>query len=149
MTGFSDAFKAALTEADIKTHNAKTDETETTKARVWLLSATEVGFDADGTEGTFLPLFDDFRMKVAAPTPEAVETASWTPGDFNTTAGWYWWLRSPYASYSHVVRHVVAAGTESYISAYRGLYGLRPALLLKSDISVSETPDERGVYIIE
>jgi len=34
LTGFSDAFKAALTEADVKTRNAKTDETETTKACV-------------------------------------------------------------------------------------------------------------------
>ena len=113
------------------------------------MSATEVGFDADGTEGAFLPLFDDFRMRVAAPTPEVVETASWTPEDFNPTTAWYWWLRSPNASNSYYVRLVDTTNEESISYAYGGGAGLRPALLLKSDISVSEAPDERGVYIIE
>lgn len=145
---FSRAFRDALTEADIKTRNAKTSDTETIKAKVWLLSATEVGFDKDGSEGVFLPIFADFRMKIAAPNTEAVETASYQPGGFNPTEGWPYFLRSPNAAYSNHVRLVYSGGSEYSSGAYYGDGGLRPALLLKSGISVSDEPDERGVYIL-
>lgn len=148
LTGFSEAFKAALTEADIQTLNAETKEVETIKAKAWLMSATEVGFDEDGKEGAFFPLFADFRMKIAAPSEEAVETASYQPGSFNPTEGWPYFLRSPEAGYSYSVRRVSADGSASDNGAYDGLYGLRPAFLLKSEISVSDEPDERGIYII-
>jgi hypothetical protein len=148
LSRFSRAFRDALTEADIKTRNAKTGDTETVKAKVWLLSATEVGFDKDGSEGAFLPLFDDFRMKIAAPNTEAVKTASCKPEGFNPTGGWPYFLRSPYTPRSDSVRLVRTDGSESSYRAYYGSYGLRPALLLKSGISVSDEPDERGVYII-
>jgi hypothetical protein len=145
---FSRAFRDGLTEADIKTRNAKTGDTETIKAKVWLLSATEVGFDTDGTEGVLLPIFADFRMKIAAPNAEAVETASYQPGGFNPTEGWPYLLRSPDAANSYIVRRVNSDGTEGRGNAYNGDLGLRPALLLKSEISVSDEPDERGVYIL-
>jgi len=149
LTRFSQTFRDALAEADIQTHNAITGEVETIKAKAWLLSATEVGFDKDGDEGVFLPLFADFRMKVAAPNAEAVETASYQPSNFNPTEGWPYLLRSPDAGSSDIVRRVYSDGTESYNDAYYGVSGLRPALLLKSGILVSDEPDKRGVHIIE
>lgn len=139
---FSETFLNALREAAIKTRD------EITQAKVWLMSASEVGLDKDGAEGPMFPLFEDFRMKVAAPSPEAVETASWKPSGFNATEGWPYWLRSPYAAYSYFVRLVLSDGSETYNYAYLGHLGLRPALLLSSEISVSDSPDERGVYII-
>jgi hypothetical protein len=60
------------------------------------------------------------RMKIAAPNTEAVETAS----------------------------YLYADGAEGIHDANNGYTGLRPALLLKSGISVSDEPDERGVYIL-
>lgn len=148
LTEFSEAFKAALTEATIRTRVPMSEDIEETHDKVWLMSATEVGFDEDGKVGVFFPLFDDFRMKIAAPNDEAVETASYQPGNFNPTEGWPYWLRSPYAGISIYVRRVYTDGSETYSLAYSGDYGLRPALLLKSEISVSDEPDERGVYII-
>lgn len=148
LTAFSDAFKAALTEADIKTRVTDDDSIQTIKAKAWLMSATEVGFDKDGDEGAPFPLFEEFRMRIASPTAEAVETASYQPESFNPDEGWYYWLRSPYSGHSNNVRLVNTGGSEAYLSAYHGSVGLRPALLLKSDISVSDEPDERGVYII-
>ena len=53
--------------------------------------------------------------------------------------GW-WWTITPWSrnrSYSYLVRHVYTSGALYYGLAYRGLYGVRPLLNLKSDIAVS------------
>ena len=66
--------------------------------------------------------------------------------------GW-WWLAtpySPYASYSHYVRYVDSDGTLRYNIAYYGGLGVRPALYLKSDISVSlDGNDESTIEVSE
>jgi len=142
LTGFSDVFKAAMVKANIKTRNANTGEIETVNDSVWLMSATETGYDENGDEGVFFPIFEEFRMKIATIDHNAVDTH-----DSLKSKSWYYWLRSPTATNSNNVRVVSTDGSVYGISAYVGPYGLRPALLLKSDISVSE-PDDYGVYYV-
>lgn len=67
--------------------------------------------------------------------------------------GW-WWLATPYsterAGYPSLVRYVYSDGTLADGSAYRGDYGVRPALYLKSDISVSlDGDDESTIEVSE
>lgn len=67
--------------------------------------------------------------------------------------GW-WWLATPYsterAGYPSLVRYVSSDGTLFYSSAYSGAYGVRPALYLKSDISVSlDGNDESTIEVSE
>ena len=68
--------------------------------------------------------------------------------------GW-WWLATPYsterAGYPSLVRYVYSDGTLSnYGSAYNGNNGVRPALYLKSDISVSlDGDDESTIEVSE
>ncbi len=68
--------------------------------------------------------------------------------------GW-WWLATPYsterAGYPSLVRNVFSDGTLYYIvSAYSGYGGVRPALYLKSDISVSlDGNDESTIEVSE
>lgn len=68
--------------------------------------------------------------------------------------GW-WWLATPYsterAGYPSLVRYVNSDGTlNSYYFAYYGSYGVRPALYLKSDISVSlDGNDESTIEVSE
>ena len=69
--------------------------------------------------------------------------------------GW-WWLATPYsterAGYPSLVRDVYSDGTlyYNYIGAYSGYYGVRPALYLKSDISVSlDGDDESTIEVSE
>jgi hypothetical protein len=142
LTRFSDAFVEALAYAEIRTLN------KTNKARVWLLSATEIGFDKNGTEGMYFPLFDDPRMRRATPTQEAVYAADTELAGFSTRESWRYFLRSPYAASSSNVRLVYLDGTEYYSSAFDGRVGLRPAFLLQSEISVSDEPDECGIYLV-
>ncbi len=68
--------------------------------------------------------------------------------------GW-WWLATPYsterAGYPSLVRRVLSDGTLYYdYRAYLGIYGVRPALYLKSDISVSlDGDDESTIEVSE
>ena len=74
--------------------------------------------------------------------------------------GW-WWLATPYsterAGYPSLVRRVYSDGTLYYGYAYGGGGGVRPALYLKSEISVSvddsgedeQTPEQREMALYE
>ena len=67
--------------------------------------------------------------------------------------GW-WWLATPYsterAGYPSLVRYVNADGSLSLSDACYGSYGVRPALYLKSDISVSlDGDDESTIEVSE
>ena len=67
--------------------------------------------------------------------------------------GW-WWLATPYsterAGYPSLVRLVYSDGALSYSGACRGVVGVRPALYLKSDISVSlDGNDESTIEVSE
>lgn len=56
---------------------------------------------------------------------------------------WWWTLTRWSASYSCYVRYVNSVGTLYYYNAYSGVNGLRPALLLASDLLISvDEPDE-------
>lgn len=66
--------------------------------------------------------------------------------------GW-WWLATPYsterAGYPSLVRFVYSDGSLGYYSAYSGI-GVRPALYLKSDITVSlDGDDESTIEVSE
>ena len=67
--------------------------------------------------------------------------------------GW-WWLATPYsterAGYPSLVRIVISDGTLINHDAYFGISGVRPALYLKSDISVSlDGDDESTIEVSE
>ena len=74
--------------------------------------------------------------------------------------GW-WWLATPYsterAGYPSLVRRVYSDGTLRISDAYGGRIGVRPALYLKSEISVSvddsgedeQTPEQREMALYE
>lgn len=74
--------------------------------------------------------------------------------------GKWWWTATPYSGlddYDSLVRIVRADGSSYYYYACRGNFGVRPALYLKSDISVSvdgsdeneQTPEQRETALYE
>lgn len=62
---------------------------------------------------------------------------------------WYWWLRTPLASYAHFARRVGADGSLGNLDAYLGYRGVRPALYLESGNLVSDSTDTDGAYILQ
>ena len=140
LSAFSVIFKEALTAADIGVCRAEDDLIEVVKAKVWLLSGSETGFDKDGAEGCYFPLFDLPHTKVAFN-----QTAGWPY--FNPTDGWPYFLRSVSASHKDSLRLVNRGGGEDHDYPYHGYNGIRPALLLKHDLPIEEEPGEGGVYL--
>ena len=81
--------------------------------------------------------------------------------DILTPIGKWWWTATPYSGlddYDSLVRIVDSDGSSSYDGrAYGGCRGVRPALNLKSDISVSvdgsdeneQTPEQREAALYE
>lgn len=147
LTGFSEGFKAAILTAAVESRD-RDGNLRILNDRVFLPSATEMGFHtSEGMEeGEKLPLANDPRMRIAAPTAEAVATATWKPAFFGVDKPWNWLLRSPSSGHAYSVRVVDSGGSENNYLACDGRQGLRPALILKSDTLVSNQPDQRGVY---
>ena len=155
--GFLNAFSAnereAILETTLTVVKSTTDGggSETFKSKVFLLSTTEVGLANESgiAEGSRLAMFTtDNGSRLCYPTAAAVSNSTYTSSSLAMDKPWYWWLRTPYASYAHAVRIVYSDGSLSDGSAYGGSRGLRPALNLPSSILVSDTTDADGCYTI-
>ena len=123
---------------------------ETVTDKIFLLSNTEVGLANENSiaEGSLLPLFSDNASRIAYATQQCINNTKSGSKPSGTTAGWYWWLRTPSAGGANNVRCVYADGTLNSYRAYHGYFGVRPALNLKSEILVSDAPDDDGAYVI-
>jgi hypothetical protein len=106
------------------------EKTDTMADLFFLLSASEIGLEEENEEGRIIKLFRRASFRRAY--------------DIDGAADW-WWLRTPYASYSFDVRIVHPTGALGNDHAYNGNWGLRPACNLVSSHLVSG-PDNEGCY---
>jgi hypothetical protein len=149
LNDFSSQFiNALLTTTLTVARNTVTDGggSETLTDKLFLASNTEVGLANENSivEGAKLALFSDNASRVATPTAKAVSNG----GNGTVGSGWYWWLRTPYASFSYSARYVYSDGTLYGGIACDGNRGVRPLCNLSSSILVSDTPDSDGAYTI-
>lgn len=95
--------------------------------KIFLLSAREVGFS-----DTYIPndgaKLDYFNSGNGTDTKRVAKYNGSATG---------WWLRSPYTHYTFYVWYVLSDGQYSYSSA-SSAYGVRPALVLPTDLLVSD-----------
>lgn len=92
--------------------------------KVFLLSGTEVGFSGVSymnTEGAKLSYFDSASKRIA----------------YNGSSAAVWWLRSPYTNVTSSIWCVGSGGSYDYWY-YFSSYGVRPAFILPSELSVSD-----------
>ena len=153
LTGFGAEMLAALLTTTLTVAKSSTDGSgsETVQDKIFLLSKQEVGLGAENgiTEGALLALFNtDNSSRTRKPTAQAVSNSEYTSSSLSASQNWYYWLRSPYASYADHVRGVNSDGGLGSISACVGYRGVLPALNLSSDILVSDTTDSEGYYTI-
>lgn len=153
LNGFSADFIAAMLNTSVKVvKNTVTDGggSENITSKIFLASTTEVGLanEAGIAEGSKLALFDGDASRTAKPTVDAVNKSDYTSASFTTNEPWYWWLRTPNASYSYYARSVDSSGALGGNGAYGGGRGVRPLCNLKSEILVSDTTDTDGAYTI-
>ena len=157
LTNFSADLKAALlTVNKVTAKNTVTDggSYETVSSKIFLESTTEVGLANENSiaEGTIYEFYSNNNtnaQRIRKPTAEAVSKSEYTNGSLNTGAGWYYWLRTPYAGHSHGVRFVHTDGSLSGNDAYYGYRGVAPAYALSSSTLVSDTTDSDGCYTLE
>lgn len=146
-----DRFVAALLETTVTVaKNTVTDggSYETVKAKMHLPSTTEVGLTNENNiaEGVKLALFSDNTSRLAYPTAECVKNSTYTNTSLNTSAAWYYWLRTPYSGASCSVRFVHSSGALSFRNACYGYGGVRPLCNLNSSILVSDSTNAKGNY---
>ena len=153
LTGFSAQMLAAILNTTLTVAKASVDGggSETVTDKVFLLSKAEVGLGAENgvSEGSTLAMFSDNSSRQCRPTAQAVSNSEYKTSSLSASQYWYYYLRSPLASYSYIVRRVYSDGALSHLhSAYYGDSGVRPALNLSSSILVSDSPDSDGAYTI-
>ena len=153
LTNFSDEFRnALLTTTKRVAKNTVTDggSYEDVEDKIFLLSNTEVGLANENNivEGSIYSLFNTSSNRIAYPTAEAVSKSEYTNSNLVSSKAWYWWLRTPFASYSYFARFVYADGTLNYSNACTGYFGVRPACCVPSSIYVSDEADSDGAYTI-
>lgn len=157
-TGFlamiNDNFVSALMQTTvIVAKNRVTDggSYETKASKMFLASTTEVGLANENgiAEGSKLALFSNDTSRLAYCTQQAITNSNDGSKPANTSAAWYWWLRTPSSGSSYYVRGVSTSGALNSYSAYNGNVGVRPLCNLNSEILVSSIPDSDGAYIIK
>lgn len=137
LTEFTDEEINALIDTPIKVVIPSVDGggIETLTDKIFLPSSTEMGLanEVSGKpEGTKFPVFNSDSDRIA---------------QYNGSNKYYW-LRTPYSSYSSSVRSVDWDGSLHYYNAYSGDGGVRPLCNLKSEILVSDTVDTDGCYML-
>ena len=153
LTNLSTQMKAALmTVTKRVAKNTVTDGGgyEDVTQKIFLLSNTEVGLTDENNvaEGSIYELFNTASNRSAYPTAEAVAKSEYTSNSLTASKPWWWWLRTPYASYSYYARGVSADGSLNYDLVYYGDYGVCPACVVSSSIPVSDAADTDGAYTI-
>lgn len=152
LNGFSETFKNALLDTTLKTVlNTVTDggSYESMTRKIFFASTTEVGLANENSiaEGSILSLFSENTnaCRIAYLSSECA-----VDSDYSVTAGnaWYWWLRTPYSSYSCYVRSVYSNGALGDNTAFSGHRGVRPLCNLSSDTLVSDEVDSDGCYVM-
>ena len=155
LNGFSNELKSKLLDTTLKVAlNTVTDggSYESITRKIFLASKAETFGSAENSimEGSLLALFagNTNADRIAYVTQECVDDSDYS-SDPAAGAAWYWWLRTPFSSYSCSVRYVSSNGTLNRSNARNGNYGVRPLCNLSSDILVSDTVDEDGCYTID
>lgn len=152
LAGLSKAFKAAMVTCQVPCLTPRPNgPAELTKVslKVWLPSIYEIGY-ANGTqtrEGSLMPLFRDFRNRIAAPDPSAfgIEDRLY----FHRGANYWYWLRTPVDGTDCLTwrtQHGLGYGLNIGDYPCYGHTGVRPMVALDHATPVAPTPDEYGIY---
>ncbi|OKZ68763.1 MAG: hypothetical protein BHV93_12125 [Clostridiales bacterium 52_15] len=147
LSNFEADYRNAILDAVIRVaKNTVTDGGgyEDITRKVFLLSNTEVGLSNENSvaEGALWSYFSSAARRQCYPTAEAVSNSEYTNSSLNASSYWYWWLRTPYASYAYIARFVYTDGSLNNGDAYYGNYGVRPAFFVESGITLSVEPDQ-------
>ena len=116
-------------------------------AKIFLPSLTEVSGTTHENiyEGAKWAYFEGRTLK--ALLTQQVVSNSPTHETINTSQGFPWWLRTPYPTTNYMAYNVDEDGrTGGSATVKMGEFGIRPALNVLSNLSISDTTDSSGCY---
>ena len=121
---------------------------EDIQRKVFLPSTTEVGLSNENNiaEGSAWGYYTSNSARKGYVTQQCFSNTPSGSKPSSKTTAWYWWLRTPGYSGAHNPRIVITGGSLDSGYAYRGNYGIRPALNLSSSLLVTDTTDSDGCY---
>lgn len=124
--------------------------TEIISRKVFLPSTTEVGLANENNvaEGAAWGYYTSNTARIGYVTQQCFSNTPSSSKPSSKTTAWYWWLRTPYSTYTYFVRNVYSDGDLSSHYAIGGNYGIRPALNLSSSLLVSDSTDTDGCYTV-
>lgn len=141
LTGFSTEMISKLLPTELTVARSRVDGEgyDIFTDKVFLLSMEEVGLGANNGihEGSKLSLFSDNNSRNAFPTEQSVNNSEYTNESLDASRTWKWWLRSPTASGGAGLYITGVHGEWSSAYASQGSTGVRPAINLPSDVSIS------------
>lgn len=152
LNGFTDDEKAAILSTTIRVVNPSTDggSYEDVVRKVFLPSTTEVGLSNENSiaEGAAWGYYTSNTARIGYVTQQCFSNTPSSSKPSSKTTAWYWWLRTPHHSFANIARGVNLDGSLGGNNAYRGNYGVRPALNLSSSLLVSDSTDADGCYTV-
>lgn len=152
LNGFTDDEKAAILSTTIRVVNPSTDgdSYEDVVRKVFLPSTTEVGLANENSiaEGAAWGYYTNNTARFGYVTQQCFSNTPSSSKPSSKAAAWYWWLRTPHHSFANIARSVNSDGSLGGNNAYRGNYGVRPALNLSSSLLVSDSTDADGCYTV-
>lgn len=150
LNGFTSEEKAAILDTTIRVVKPNQDGAsyEDITCKVFLPSTTEVGLANENSiaEGAAWGYYTSNALRVGYVTQQCFSNSPSSSKPSAKTSAWYWWLRTPYYSYSYNARRVNSDGSLGSNYAYYGYIGVRPALNLSSSLLVSDSTDADGCY---
>lgn len=150
LADFSEAELEAIipTEIVVALPRCESDDCEIITRKVFLPSRSNIfgRSERNTNEGKRWDYFRNGRNASATVTKEALDNTTINIAPSEETIFWYWWLRSPCIDYAPTARYVDKDGEDNYIGVYRGIIGVRPALILNPETLVSDEPDDEGYY---
>jgi len=146
---FSSIFHDAIVESDVPCINRKRNGIEYIKAKAFLLSAAEAGIRTHDNimEGSKIAVFNDFRNRYAAPSPDAVANSQWQPAYFTVDNTFWYWLRTPNFGDEGFTCYAHSGNPYSYKYSSCPWVGIRPVINIESDLPVEASVSVRGLYL--
>ena len=149
LSWFGGDFKKAILESLIPCVNDGRDGVEYLKAKVFLPSTAEVGIRTHDSirEGEKIAVFNEFRVRFAAPAPEALCSAQWRPAYFNADQMFWYWLRTPHSLDPGFTYYVHSTNPYSYKFACCPWLGVRPLINIDPSLSVTSSRSMPELYL--
>lgn len=151
LNSFNNIEKNALLNTSIRVVKSSTDGSgyEDIVRKVFLPSITELGLGSENSiaEGAMWSYFNTYNRQ-APLSNQAYNNTKWTTKPSVITENVAYWTRTPVYASPVQVRNVSNSGGIYYTSAYYGILGIRPAINLSSNLSISDTTDGDGCYTV-